>query len=517
MDPVGGNTNIRVVIRVRPLSADLQSSSAVPSWTCTEQTITHHLPSGLPASTFQFDRVYDQTFSETRLIFDQVAKDLVDGALAGISGTVFAYGQTSAGKTFTMQGPSSNPGIIPLGLKYFYEKLERVREGEEGRAVTVRLSYMEVYNEVIGDLLQKDNQNLKIHETIEKGIFVGNLSEPVVETWQEAMDFVKKGEEVRKCGRTNMNEYSSRSHTLLRLHIESRPLNSPPGVVTGTLSSVLCFVDLAGSERSGQMGNEGQRLKEGGHINKSLLSLTSVISKLAELSSFQCNAQQQQQLLNHIPYRDSKLTRILQPALTGNTRCVIICAVSPHPQFIDETLSTLKFASRAKAIKTKLLASPNHVITEEDIVRCYKEQVDSLKGELGGLRKRAASFEDGLEVIKRARRDEWVFLREYLSKLLDGVAIFKGTISETSFIFEHIAKDSAAIISQCQVSVNQALLEGNENLAFLAKEKAALESYSSAEIEGLKAELCCANNQLEALRLEEQKLTLTVLLSFSIC
>lgn len=345
----------------------------------------------------------------------------------------------------------------------------------------MRMSYLEVYNEIVGDLLSKDNQNLKIHETVEKGVFVGGLSEPQVDDLTEAMDLVKRGEEVRKIGKTNMNDYSSRSHTLLRLHIESRQSNPIPGMVSGTKSALLCFVDLAGSERSGQMGNEGQRLKEGGHINKSLLSLTSVISKLAELGA-DTNT-------NHIPYRDSKLTRILQPALSGNARCIIICAVSPLPQFLDETLSTLKFASRAKAIKSRPILTASEVVTDEDIIRCYREQVECLRGELGLQKKRAATFEDGLQAVKRARRDERQFLKDYLCSLTASVKEYKRTVEETVFIFEHISNDSAAMILECRSSVNKTAQENHDNLQFLEREKRGVELSLNSEITKLQDQL----------------------------
>lgn len=482
----GGNNNIRVVIRVKPAG----SSTNCP-WSCTDHTITHMLQASVPGHTFPFDRVYDQPVGETRIIFEQICKDVIESAVKdGINGTVFAYGQTSAGKTFTMQGPADNPGIIPLGLQHFFDMLSRERDG--GRLVNVRMSYLEVYNEVIGDLLQKDNQNLKVHETVEKGVFVGNLSEPEVTSLQDAIDLVKRGEEVRKIGKTNMNDYSSRSHTLLRLHVESRLANPPPGVLTTTRSAYLCFVDLAGSERSGQMGNEGQRLKEGGHINKSLLSLTTVISKLAEFSDTSSA-----QLVNHIPYRDSKLTRILQPALSGNSRCVIICAVSPLPQFVDETLSTLKFASRAKAIKSRLALTANETVTDEDVIRCFREQVDCLKGELGQQRKRAARFEDGLVAVKRARRQEKHVLADYLHGLTENINQFKATVMETVYVFEHISNDTSAIMSSCRAAVMKELTENHDNTVFLTREKAAIEASLSADMDELTRKLFASEQSFE--------------------
>lgn len=208
----------------------------------------------------------------------------------------------------------------------------------------MRCSYLEIYNEVITDLLDAEKTNLKIHESLSSGIFVGGLSEEPVFDSEDALALLSKGEEHRHVGSTNINEHSSRSHTIFRMVIESKELSADnrDSYIGPLKISVLNFVDLAGSERISITGAEGVRLKEGGHINKSLLALTSVISKLSEGND-----------RSHIPYRDSKLTRILQPSLGGNAKTAIICALTPASEYIDESVSTLKFASRAKTIKNK--------------------------------------------------------------------------------------------------------------------------------------------------------------------
>ncbi|KAJ2111410.1 hypothetical protein GGF48_005490, partial [Coemansia sp. RSA 921] len=231
------------------------------------------------------------------------------------------------------------------------------------REYLIRVSFLEIYNEVLRDLLEPTKINLKIHENAKREIFVGDLSEHIVFNADQVEELLQKGDRNRHVAGTNMNERSSRSHTIFRIVIESREkvegdCDGENGLAkrqqrlsTGSFAdseeftgavmvSCLNLVDLAGSERVGQTGAEGQRLKEGAHINKSLLALGTVIARLSEDSD-----------RGHIPYRDSRLTRILQPSLGGNAKTLIICTITPSPDYIDEALSTLKFASRAKTIR----------------------------------------------------------------------------------------------------------------------------------------------------------------------
>jgi centromeric protein E len=229
---------------------------------------------------------------------------------------------------------------------------------------------MEIYNENIRDLLNTENQNLKIHENTNREVYVGNLHEEIVLSPSEVQGLLIKGERNRHVGETNMNERSSRSHTIFRMIIESREkivgdTRNSFGVVK---VSHLSLVDLAGSERVSQTGAEKMRLKEGGHINKSLLALSTVISKLSD--GVDC----------HIPYRDSKLTRILQSSIGGNTKTAIICTITPASGYIEDTISTLKFASRAKSIKNN--PEVNEIVTEQTLLKRYKQEINGLKRQL---------------------------------------------------------------------------------------------------------------------------------------
>eukprot|EP00026_Physarum_polycephalum_P000195 Phypoly_transcript_00195.p1 GENE.Phypoly_transcript_00195~~Phypoly_transcript_00195.p1 ORF type:complete len:2011 (-),score=530.90 Phypoly_transcript_00195:36-5696(-) len=240
------------------------------------------------------------------------------------------------------------------------------------REFLLRVSYMEIYNEVIQDLLNPEAKNLKIHEDIEKGIYVGGIKEAIVVSAEQVLALMQSGEDRRHVGATNMNEHSSRSHTIFRMVIESRERSTGGDrkSVDGAVKvSMLNLVDLAGSERIAHTGAEGIRQKEGGHINKSLLALSTVIAKLSEGKS-----------QVHIPYRDSKLTRILQTALGGNARTAIICTVTPAAVHQEETLSTIKFATRAKNIKNKPVI--NEVVDEATMLRKYKDEIHALKQQL---------------------------------------------------------------------------------------------------------------------------------------
>ncbi|KAI8830939.1 P-loop containing nucleoside triphosphate hydrolase protein [Chytriomyces cf. hyalinus JEL632] len=251
--------------------------------------------------------------------------------------TIFAYGQTSSGKTFTMSGDANAPGIISLTITDIFD---RIASSADSLNFSLKVSYLEVYNEVVNDLLSPENTNLKIHEHMTRGVHVGGLTEESATCPADVQSIISRGEANRHFGGTNMNERSSRSHTILRILIESHRKSDKR---TGIRVSCLNLVDLAGSERAAHTGAEGKRLKEGGSINKSLLALATVIGKLSEKGGDR----------GHIPYRNSKITRILQPSLGGNARTLIIATVTPSSGFVDETISTLQFASRAKSIRNK--------------------------------------------------------------------------------------------------------------------------------------------------------------------
>nr|KJB29410.1 hypothetical protein B456_005G098800 [Gossypium raimondii] len=289
-----------------------------------------------------------------------------------VLGTAFAYGQTSSGKTFTMNGSSNDPGIIHRAVNDIFQKINMISD----REFLIRVSYMEIYNEEINDLFAVENQKLQIHENLERGIFVAGLREEIVNNAEQVMKLLESGEVNRHFGETNMNARSSRSHTIFRVVIESK------GKDTGSFGdysssdairvSVLNLVDLAGSERIAKTGTGGVRLKEGKYINKSLMVLGNVINKLSDSAKRRA----------HIPYRDSKLTRILQPALGGNAKTSIICTVAPEEIHIEETKGTLLFASRAKRVTN--CAQVNEVLTDAALLKRQKLEIEELRWKLQG-------------------------------------------------------------------------------------------------------------------------------------
>ncbi|CAI9291764.1 unnamed protein product [Lactuca saligna] len=362
---------ICVAVRVRPpVKSDEDSNSNCSHWKVDDNRISlHRSLSGTPlppALSYAFDHVFDQNCSNSS-VYDLLTKDIIHAVVDGFNGTAFAYGQTSSGKTFTMNGSENDPGIIHRAVKDIFTKIEMSTD----REFLIRVSYMEIYNEEINDLFAVENQKLQIHESLERGIFVAGLREEIVNSAEQVLKLIEMGEVNRHFGETNMNVRSSRSHTIFRMVIESKGKDST-NLDDAIRVSVLNLVDLAGSERIAKTGAGGVRLKEGKHINKSLMILGNVINKLSE------GAKQR----GHIPYRDSKLTRILQPALGGNAKTSIICTVAPEEVHVEETKGTLQFASRAKRITN--CVQVNEILTDAALLKRQKMEIEELRMKLEG-------------------------------------------------------------------------------------------------------------------------------------
>ncbi|KAF5461953.1 hypothetical protein F2P56_018011 [Juglans regia] len=363
--------NICVGVRVRPTVPSELSNGAY--WKVEENRISLHKVHGTPISglSYAFDHVCDGSCTNARA-YELLTKEIVHAAVEGFNGTAFAYGQTSSGKTFTMSGSETDPGIIHRAVKDVFAKIQLISD----REFLIRVSYMEIYNEEINDLFAVENQKLQIHENLERGIFVAGLREEIVNNTEQVLKLIRSGEVNRHFGETNMNVRSSRSHTIFRMVIESKAKDTN---LSGDYSSsdairvsVLNLVDLAGSERIAKTGASGVRLKEGKHINKSLMVLGNVINKLSD-----CAKQR-----GHIPYRNSKLTRILQPALGGNAKTSIICTIAPEEVHIEETKGTLQFASRAKRITN--CVQVNEILTDAALLKRQKLEIEELRKKLQG-------------------------------------------------------------------------------------------------------------------------------------
>lgn len=284
--------------------------------------------------------------------------------------TVFAYGATGSGKTFTMVGNAQDPGLMVLSLK----KLFHAREGElVQEEVDLTCSYIEVYNEVVYDLLVKNSGALELREDPKLGVCVAGIKQHAVSTPDEIMALLEKGNSRRKTDATAANATSSRSHAVLEIAIAKTRRS---GAKTHVTRGKLCLVDLAGSERAAETNNMGQKLRDGANINKSLLALANCINALGKASKGKGGKA-------YVPYRDSKLTRLLKDGLSGNCKTAMIATVSASADQYLNTINTLKYADRAKEIKTNVKTNVQPV---ESHLGKYHEIISSLQGEVQALK-----------------------------------------------------------------------------------------------------------------------------------
>ncbi|XP_040998427.1 kinesin-like protein KIN-7C, mitochondrial isoform X2 [Juglans microcarpa x Juglans regia] len=319
--------NVTVTVRFRPLSArEINKGDEIAWYAEGDFTVRNEYN---PSTAYGFDRVFGPA-TTTRHVYDVAAQQVVNGAMQGINGTVFAYGVTSSGKTHTMHGEQKSPGIIPLAVKDVFGIIQET----PGREFLLRVSYLEIYNEVINDLLDPIGQNLRIREDAQ-GTYVEGIKEEVVLSPAHALSLIASGEEHRHVGSNNFNLLSSRSHTIFTLTIESSPHGENHGEEDVTLSQ-LHLIDLAGSESS-KTETIGLRRKEGSYINKSLLTLGT-----------------------------------------------LICTVTPASSNSEETHNTLKFAHRSKRVEIK--ASQNKIMDEKSLIKKYQKEISSLKQELQQLK-----------------------------------------------------------------------------------------------------------------------------------
>lgn len=315
---------------------------------------------------YTFDSVYDCDSSQEDIYAD-VCHPLVESVLNGFNGTIFAYGQTGTGKTYTMEGVDGDPGVIPRSFVHIFSHILR----SSHKQFLVRSSYLEIYQEEIRDLLSSNvNKRLELHERPDIGVYVKDLSSFVCKNVSEIERVLNKGRHNRSVGATNMNEHSSRSHAIFMITVEHIEKDSSD--VEHIRVGKLNLVDLAGSERQIKTKTVGQRQKEAIKINLSLSALGNVISALVDGRS------------THIPYRDSKLTRILQDSLGGNARTVMIANIGPAGYNYEETLITLRYANRAKNIKNKPRVNEN---PKDTLLKEFQAEIERLRQQLDEKRK----------------------------------------------------------------------------------------------------------------------------------
>ncbi|CAH8382889.1 unnamed protein product [Eruca vesicaria subsp. sativa] len=392
----GGEEKILVSVRVRPLNEKEKTRNDRCDWECINNTTiicnAHNL-SDKPS--FTFDKVFGFE-CPTKQVYDDGAKEVALCVLSGINSSIFAYGQTSSGKTYTMTG------ITGFAINDIFLYIDKHKQE---RKFTLKFSAMEIYNEAVRDLLCEDNSNpLRLLDDPERGTVVEKLKEETITDRNHLQELISICETQRKIGETSLNETSSRSHQILRLTIESSKRETSPDS-SAILAASVCFVDLAGSERASQTLSAGSRLKEGCHINRSLLTLGTVIRKLSKGKH------------GHIPYRDSKLTRILQNSLGGNARTAIICTMSPARSHLEQSRNTLLFATCAKEVTTN--AQVNMVVSEKALVKQLQRELMRMENELKnlGLGSSSSTTPDEFHSLLKQKEELIVKMEEQIQEL----------------------------------------------------------------------------------------------------
>ncbi|KAG9246431.1 kinesin heavy chain [Calycina marina] len=389
MPPAGGG-NIKVVVRVRPFnSREKERNAKCIVQMKGAQTVLSAPPNTQPTrgkggkeddnKVFAFDKSYwsfergDSHYAGQEDLHSDLGKPLLDNAFQGYNNCIFAYGQTGSGKSYSMMGYGPEAGVIPKICQDMFQRIGALQEDKNLRC-TVEVSYLEIYNERVRDLLNPTTKgNLKVREHPSTGPYVEDLAKLVVSSFSEIENLMDEGNKARTVAATNMNETSSRSHAVFTLTLTQKRHDVETNMGMEKVAKI-SLVDLAGSERANSTGATGARLKEGAEINRSLSTLGRVIASLADLSDGKKKNVK-------VPYRDSVLTWLLKDSLGGNSMTAMIAAISPADINFDETLSTLRYADSAKRIK-------NHAVVNEDanarMIRELKEELATLRSKLTG-------------------------------------------------------------------------------------------------------------------------------------
>ncbi|KAF5303496.1 hypothetical protein FQA39_LY09959 [Lamprigera yunnana] len=455
--------SIKVVCRFRPLNDSEEKAGS---------KFIVKFPSGpeencisIAGKVYLFDKVFKPNATQEK-VYNEAAKSIVSDVLAGYNGTIFAYGQTSSGKTHTMEGvigDSSKQGIIPRIVNDIFNHIYAMEENLEFH---IKVSYFEIYMDKIRDLLDVSKVNLSVHEDKNRVPYVKGATERFVSSPEEVFESIEEGKSNRHIAVTNMNEHSSRSHSVFLINVKQENLENQK-----KLSGKLYLVDLAGSEKVSKTGAEGTVLDEAKNINKSLSALGNVISALADGNK------------THIPYRDSKLTRILQESLGGNARTTIVICCSPASFNESETKSTLEFGKRAKTVKNVVCV--NEELTAEEWKRRYekeKEKVARLKGRVEKLESE----------LNRWRGGETVIIEEQVNLLDDAttpVAAMEESTIETNNLGPMPATPALMIGSTMSSEERQKLEQERERLYQQLDEKDEEINQHSQYVEKLKDQI----------------------------
>ncbi|CAJ0539614.1 Ff.00g071410.m01.CDS01 [Fusarium sp. VM40] len=386
MPPAGGG-NIKVVVRCRPFnSREIErNAQCIIEMKGNQTVITAPEGKGVKdggPKAFAFDRSYwsfnkdDPNYAGQSNLFDDLGQPLLDNAFQGYNNCIFAYGQTGSGKSYSMMGYGKEIGVIPMICQDMFKRIEDIQKDKTTKC-TVEVSYLEIYNERVRDLLNPSTKgNLKVREHPSTGPYVEDLAKLAVNEFHEIEHLMDEGNKARTVAATNMNQTSSRSHAVFTIMLTQKKYDADTKMEMEKVAKI-SLVDLAGSERATSTGATGARLKEGAEINRSLSTLGRVIAALADLST---PSAKKKKGGGQVPYRDSILTWLLKDSLGGNSMTAMIAAVSPADINFDETLSTLRYADSAKRIK-------NHAVVNEDanarMIRELKEELSLLRSKLG--------------------------------------------------------------------------------------------------------------------------------------
>ncbi|CAD6198252.1 unnamed protein product [Caenorhabditis auriculariae] len=475
---------VKVVVRCRPIS-ELELSQGHKSTVGSSMedksiSVTNPQASQEPPRTFFFDAVFPPA-TDQMTVYNVAARPIVDNVLKGYNGTIFAYGQTGTGKTFTMAGEmekAESRGIIPNSFAHIFDHIAKC---QHDTTFLVRVSYLEIYNEEIRDLLAKEGAglNLEIKERPDVGVYVRNLSSATVGSASQMQKIMEFGNKNRKVGATNMNIESSRSHAMFTVTIESCKNEL---VTQGKLQ----LVDLAGSERQSKTGAQGERLKEAAKINLSLSTLGNVISSLVDGKS------------THIPYRNSKLTRLLQDSLGGNSKTVMIANIGPASYNYDETLSTLRYANRAKNIQNVARINED---PKDAMLRKFQQEIEMLRKQLE--EEDRDDDENNEEAFQQKMRDMEAEV-EKKRILLAGRDAEED--EETRKLAREMQESEAELLRtrteheklRAKLSqIESKLIVGGENLLEKAEEQARLLEENNQELENSRSQELRLRNQLK--------------------